>query len=256
MCMRASGDSTHDRLIRAKKLAALRPHHVESSLVVARAALEASEFSEARKAIEAALRQEPREGIYLLLADLEEAETADEGRVRQWLSRAVRAPRDPAWVADGYVSDKWAPASPVTGRLDAFEWRMPVERLGQIVEAGDDIEPSVMAAIAAPPAKPVEPVEADAIIEAELAPKEPKEEDTETATDTTDTAPRRSRIRFRTGKKRFPPNRSSQRRSTPKWRSAMASSKGRLRKRRASRPTLWTRRPCRARQTIRASTPM
>jgi HemY protein len=42
------------------------------------------------------------------------------------LFRSVRAPRDPAWTADGIVSDEWEPVSPVTGRLDAFEWKVPV----------------------------------------------------------------------------------------------------------------------------------
>ena len=46
-------------------------------------------------------------------------------RVRDWLARAVRAPRDPQWVADGFTAASWAPISPVTGRLDAFEWRVP-----------------------------------------------------------------------------------------------------------------------------------
>ncbi len=41
-------------------------------------------------------------------------------------ARAVRAPRDPAWTADGIVSDEWEPMSPVTGKLDAFEWKVPV----------------------------------------------------------------------------------------------------------------------------------
>lgn len=64
------------------------------------------------------------------MADVEEAENGTTGRLREWLSRAVRAPRDPAWTADGVVSDVWLPVSPVTGRLDAFEWRTPVEQLG------------------------------------------------------------------------------------------------------------------------------
>ncbi|MFC6490410.1 heme biosynthesis protein HemY, partial [Nitratireductor sp. GCM10026969] len=86
------------------------------------------------RAAEAAVRLAPREGAFLLLADIEEAETGDQGRVRHWLAKAVRAPRDPAWVADGFVSERWMPASPVTGQLDAFEWRVPVERLGQVLE--------------------------------------------------------------------------------------------------------------------------
>ena len=51
------------------------------------------------------------------------------GRVREWLARAARAPRDPAWIADGVVSDRWAPVSPVTGRLDAFVWQAPPDLL-------------------------------------------------------------------------------------------------------------------------------
>ena len=77
----------------------------------------------------------PRESTYLLLADIEEADGGNEGRMRQYLARAVRAPRDPVWVADGIVSEEWAPFSPVTGKLDAFEWRMPVERLSRVGEA-------------------------------------------------------------------------------------------------------------------------
>ena len=94
-----------------------------------------SPFVSGGAAAEAAVRLSPREGAFLLLADIEEAETGDQGRVRHWLAKAVRAPRDPAWVADGYVAERWMPASPVTGELDAFEWRVPMERPGQIIDA-------------------------------------------------------------------------------------------------------------------------
>jgi HemY protein len=79
---------------------------------------------------------QPREAAFLLLADIEEAETGDQGRVRHWLAQALKAPRDPAWVADGFVSDKWLPVSPVTGRLDAFEWKAPFGQLDGPVEEG------------------------------------------------------------------------------------------------------------------------
>jgi HemY protein len=38
----------------------------------------------------------------------------------------VHAPRDPAWTADGVTAAEWQPVSPVTGKLDAFEWKVPV----------------------------------------------------------------------------------------------------------------------------------
>jgi len=49
--------------------------------------------------------------------------------VREWLARASWAPRDAAWIADGVITDRWAPISPVTGRLDAFVWGTPIESL-------------------------------------------------------------------------------------------------------------------------------
>jgi HemY protein len=52
--------------------------------------------------------------------------------VREWLSRASRAPSDAAWIADGIMSSQWSPISPVSGKLDAFEWRQPDERLDYI----------------------------------------------------------------------------------------------------------------------------
>ena len=124
------GDSTADRLKRAKELEGIKPGHVESLLATAHAALDAHDYDLARTKAEAALKEDPREGVFLLLADIEEAQTGDAARVRHWLQSALRAPRDPAWVADGYVADSWAPVSPVTGRFDAFEWRRPTRELG------------------------------------------------------------------------------------------------------------------------------
>ena len=63
------------------------------------------------------------------MAEIERTEHGDSGRARAWTLRAVRALHDPAWTADGYVSDRWRPVSPVTGRLDAFQWQTPVAAL-------------------------------------------------------------------------------------------------------------------------------
>lgn len=85
----------------------------------------------------------------------------------------MRAPRDPAWVADGFVSEHWAPASPVTGRVDAFEWRVPVERLGQLIEQDERVSPVAVAAIEAPAKAKVDPVADIVDIEPEPAPVAP-----------------------------------------------------------------------------------
>src|SRR5262249_8621703 len=48
----------------------------------------------------------------------------------------LNARRDPAWTADAFVSDHWLPISPVSGRLDAFEWKDPLagEDHGAVIE--------------------------------------------------------------------------------------------------------------------------
>ena len=125
-----SGDSAADRLKRANLLASRRTNHVEGQFAIADAAIDAKDWQAARAALAAILRNKPTERACLLMADIEEAEHGDRGRMRDWLSRAVRAPRDPAWTADGYVSENWAPISPISGKLDAFEWKVPVEMLG------------------------------------------------------------------------------------------------------------------------------
>jgi HemY protein len=122
------GDAARQRLVRVETLAAKTPGHIEGALAIARAAIDASEFAKAREALEPFIAQ-PTQRVALLMAELERAEHGDSGRARAWTLRAVRALHDPAWTADGYVSDRWRPVSPVTGRLDAFQWQTPVAAL-------------------------------------------------------------------------------------------------------------------------------
>ena len=122
------GDSARQRLVRVETLAAKAPGHIEGALAIARAAIDASEFAKAREAL-APFIAAPTQRVALLMAELERTEHGDSGRARAWTLRAVRALHDPAWTADGYVSDRWRPVSPVTGRLDAFQWQTPVAAL-------------------------------------------------------------------------------------------------------------------------------
>ena len=90
------------------------PGHIEGALAIARAAIDASEFATAREAL-APFIAAPTQRVAMLMAEIERTEHGDTGRARAWTLRAVRALHDPAWTADGYVSDRWRPVSPVTG---------------------------------------------------------------------------------------------------------------------------------------------
>src|SRR5450755_608246 len=119
------GDSARQRLVRIETLAAKAPGHLESALAIARAAIDATEYTRAREAL-APFTETPTQRVAMLMAEIERTEHGDSGRARAWTLRAVRALHDPVWTADGYVSDRWRPVSPVTGRLDAFQWQRPL----------------------------------------------------------------------------------------------------------------------------------
>ncbi len=177
------GDSARQRLVRAETLAEKAPGHIEGALAVARAAIDASEFSRAREAL-APFVASPTQRVAMLMAELERSEHGDSGRARAWMLRAVRARHDPVWTADGYVSERWRPVSPVTGRLDAFQWQTPLAALpsdkGVTVEASPFEEamlapprPRELAVDPVPPAATVEPSPAAAQDNAPAAAPEP-----------------------------------------------------------------------------------
>jgi HemY protein len=155
------GDAARDRLKRAKRLAGKAPGHLESSLAVARAALEASDFEQARAALESHL-DDPTQRVCLLMAEIETAEHGDHGKAREWTVRALRAKRDPAWVADGFVSERWLPASPATGRIDAFVWAVPRSAVaGPVLEQAAEV---IAIEAAKPEPTPVVPAEPEPAI--------------------------------------------------------------------------------------------
>jgi HemY protein len=122
------GDSARERLARMQKLADKVPGQLEGALAVARAALDAREFRIARAAL-APYLSAPTRRVATVMAEIEKTEHGDEGRVREWMGRAMRASGDPLWTADGVVSDRWMPVSP-NGRLDGFEWKLPLAEIG------------------------------------------------------------------------------------------------------------------------------
>ena len=157
------GDAARDRLNRIEALVKKTPGHVESALAVARAAIDAREFGRAR-AVLAPYLSAPTKRMALLMAELERAEHNDEGRAREWMARALHAAPDPQWTVDGHVSDRWLPISPVSGRLDAFDWRVPLT--GMI--SAPVIEPEALA----------ESSEATELVQSDVSPPQSEPEPT------------------------------------------------------------------------------
>jgi HemY protein len=151
-----SGASAIDRLKRLGEIIQVPPPHRAAGMALARAAIDAYDWPLARKALEPFAGADATQGVASLMAEIEEGQSGDQGKSREWLARAVRAPRDPAWTADGLVSDEWEPISPVTGRLDAFEWKVPVALTGRAVQPA---APAGLQLPGADPALPLAPAE-------------------------------------------------------------------------------------------------
>jgi HemY protein len=121
-----SGDGPEERFERVRDLVGNTDEHLEGAVALARAAVAAKRWNVARKMLEPHCQASPQARICALMAQIEEAGD-DKGRAREWLARALNAPRDPMWVSDGVASPHWTPLSPVTGEIVPCEWKMPFE---------------------------------------------------------------------------------------------------------------------------------
>ena len=80
----------------------------------------------AREALERSLEKRLSQRVAVLMARIEGGQHGDTGRVREWLARACM--RDAIGPGRRWPDfDEWSPVSLVSGALDAYEWKVPVE---------------------------------------------------------------------------------------------------------------------------------
>ena len=147
------GDGPEARFERVRDFVGDASDNVEAAYALGRAALAARRLNVAREALAGHITDRPQARLCALMADLEEA-AGDNGRSREWLARAIHAPRDPLWVSDGVASPRWVPVSPVTGEIVPCEWKVPYDVLPVAASQSFAAEgASVVMALPAQPAK-------------------------------------------------------------------------------------------------------
>lgn len=147
---------------------------LEGAVALARAAIRAQRWDMARDALKPYADDRPQARVCALMADIEEAQ-GDKGRAREWLARALTAPRDPIWVSDGVASPRWTPVSPVSGEIVPCEWKAPFEMPEQL-EADRPMAVATVEAIEAPkPAAEAAPrtLEAPKMVQPQRPPDDP-----------------------------------------------------------------------------------
>jgi HemY protein len=106
----------------------LKPGHRESFLALARAALDARLWGEARRHLKAAADGGFADaGHARLMAEVEQAERADAAAARDWLARAALADPEPTWLCRscGAQAREWSALCGHCGGFDTLGWTVP-----------------------------------------------------------------------------------------------------------------------------------
>lgn len=151
---------TKDPTNRVKRVKQFAKEDEQSALLIARVALDASDYNEARTILTPFLTT-PLRSTCLLMAELEMRESNDIGKSREWTSKALRARPDLTWMCDGLSYDTWLPASPVTGEIDVLRLGEPdytpsltLEMVEPSVEKHPDILSEQLLSLPHPPDDP------------------------------------------------------------------------------------------------------
>ncbi len=122
--------SSYDPLTRVRlfqKLVRQAPDSAESHLAVARAAIDAQLWGEARQHLNRAMEIGPTRRTFRLMAELDRGERHDEDAAKDWLAKAANAPEDPVWTCSscGAVSHNWGGLCGHCGAFDTLTWKAP-----------------------------------------------------------------------------------------------------------------------------------
>lgn len=115
-----AADPALESYVWSKRLASFAPHHPETKRMLGKAALDAKLWGEARAHLKAAR-------AYRLLAKLEQQETGNESRAREWLELAADAPPRPAWTCEscGHIAPSWTALCPNCRNFNSLIWTVP-----------------------------------------------------------------------------------------------------------------------------------
>ncbi len=119
----------------SEALSQKNPDHMESHIALARAALAAELWGEARKHLEAVGAGdglEPPARVCRMMAELEEQENGDLSKAREWLVRAGSAEDDPKWVCGscGNTVSVWTAHCGNCQEFDSYAWGVPPHKSG------------------------------------------------------------------------------------------------------------------------------
>jgi HemY protein len=101
--------------------------HPETKMLMAELYVALSDFDAARQALGDLAKTDPTMRALTILAAIERGDGADDQSVRQLLTQAISAQRDPQWICEncGHVDHDWEPVCFNCEAIDSIAWKRP-----------------------------------------------------------------------------------------------------------------------------------
>ena len=123
----APEESAEDRLKRFSVLTKSAHAHPETKMLLAELNIATGDYQVARSALGNLATSDPTMRSLTILAAIERGDGADDQSVRQLLTQAISAQRDPQWICDncGDVHQDWEPVCLNCNAIDSIGWKRP-----------------------------------------------------------------------------------------------------------------------------------
>ncbi|MDA0239729.1 MAG: tetratricopeptide repeat protein, partial [Proteobacteria bacterium] len=161
------GTSAEERLRMVERLVRYNAGHEETHIAVARLAIGAGRWQEAREHLESLAADDPSARVCRFMAEWEEIEGGAPAAARIWLKRAADADPDSAWLCNhcGNVVADWEPVCGRCETFDSYSWKTPprvirMDRAEDEPTTDDDIIEDIISV--EPEIDVPEPIEPDA----------------------------------------------------------------------------------------------
>ena len=101
--------------------------HPETKMLMAELYVALSDFDAARQALGDLAKTDPTMRALTILAAIERGDGADDQSIRQLLTQAISAQRDPQWICEncGHADHDWEPVCLNCEAIDSIAWKRP-----------------------------------------------------------------------------------------------------------------------------------
>ena len=122
-----SNETPIERLDRFLSLTKIAPSHPETKMLIAELNIAAEQFDQARLEMGDLASTDPTMRSLTIMAAIEQGEGGDDQSVREILTDALSAQRDPQWVCDncGNISHEWEAVCVSCETIDSVSWKRP-----------------------------------------------------------------------------------------------------------------------------------